>query len=1422
MKRILINATQPEEIRVAMVDGQRMYDLDIEHPFRAQKKANIYKGTITRIEPSLEAVFVNYGAQRHGFLSFREIAPEYYHPNAQYEGRPSVKDVMREGMEVLVQVDKEERGNKGAALTTYLSLAGRYLVLMPNNPKAGGVSRRIEGEDRQQIKRTLNELDIPDNMGVIVRTAGIDREADELSWDLDYLKTLWKAIQQAYKQCKAPTLLYQESNVIIRALRDYFRRDIGEIIIDDEKVYKQAHDFMQAVMPHNLRKLKHYKDSTPLFSRFQVENQIETAYQRNVSLPSGGSLVIDHTEALISIDINSARATKGHDIEETALNTNLEAAEEISRQLRLRDLGGLVVIDFIDMQPSKHQREVEKRLRDAMKLDRARVQVGRISRFGLLEMSRQRLRPSLGESSQIVCPRCSGHGTIRSTDSLALSILRLIEEEAMKEMTGQVIAKMPVPVATFLLNEKRQVVSDIQKRRNIDLTIIPNPHMDTPHYEIVRVRDDGLEESQGINSYQHIPEPPPMEEVTQQDNLPPQKMVEAAVTNVMPSTPAPQTLRSTISGQADSSAGKVTSLLRRVFNSLFGSRTEVAEAPATTKPVDNTTPTEHSNNKSNRKQRNANEQRNNKRTNRNERRNRKGNQTHNEDNANTQAAEQEKPQEKRQNKRNRNNNRNERDNKQQNHQQAEEQQTLLAADSTGPDETLTTSPLPENNTEKPQESRRSRRRRSQRNSKGNPEQQATENTEQTKQGAEQSVQEDNTAAPRQQRKSRKQRAAEKANANKADKPATPEQQESKDKAVQASQAEANTTAENVEATNDENEAVENGNNGRGPRRGRTRRIRANQNRRERPARNAEATPTTEEPAAKVEESLEPVVIALNTPSNDTGSRAKAEPEQAQVETAVWQQQAVENNVVETFTTDISPSIINTATHASKAAAHSDTQSTATHQETAQPEPTAVDSIASDTTSVSQPEADQAATETETRANTAKASSQLVETASTEPVETAVATLEPNEVTESPATTEAASPSPAMPEAVAETATSESTQAETASPQETETPTAPEIPASSTTQTAKATTEVAEPQQTESKPIQSKRPAWLHMPEEDLSAKAKVIEAEASEVLAASMASATLTSSSVELVNNATQDEAAEVNPTVAPPTKTAANTASDPQTIVEPEPAKAETPSELEPVEIVVNTEIAPPANTQETPANNTIETEGTTAEAADEPLIIQLGTEPSSPETGQAATEDTANPTVDTKPAATTDSDTAKAKPASTTTVDTAETTADTVAPVEVPVTPTSEEAKPSKATKQPRSRTTRRRKNGGNKTKPASSKPNETVSIDEQAPLIIQLPAHAAETSNTEEVNPTPATTSKAKADKPKTAAKKSPRPRKDKIAKNETAKVKPAAEPEPVVAETPVAPSPIVAEQQEASTTQAEAPAKKRPIWMHADPE
>ncbi|RMG50845.1 MAG: ribonuclease E [Gammaproteobacteria bacterium] len=597
MKRILINATQPEELRVAMVDGQKLYNLDIETPSREQKKANIYKAVITRVEPSLEAAFVNYGAERHGFLPFKEISRQYFDPEAvDDKGRPIIKDAIKEGQELIVQVEKEERGNKGAALTTFISLAGRYLVLMPNNPRAGGVSRRIEGEDRQLIREALKELDIPEGMGVIVRTAGVGRTAEELQWDLDYLKTLWEAISKAADSRPGPFLIYQESNVIIRALRDHFRSDIGEIIIDDKKVFQQAHDFMQQVMPHNLRKLKYYEDSVPLFNRYQVESQIESAFQREVSLPSGGSIVIDHTEALVSIDINSARATKGSDIEETALNTNLEAADEIARQLRLRDLGGLIVIDFIDMQPSKHQREVENRLREAVKADRARIQIGRISRFGLLEMSRQRLRPALSESSQIVCPRCSGQGTIRGVESLSLSILRLIEEEALKDKTGRVVAKVPVEVASFLLNEKRDDIVRIQERNRVEVTVVPHPHMETPHFEVIRIRVNELpEEMQGKSSYELaeaeeivIPESARINASTPEP---------AAVQTVVPAQPAPPpqprpeqpAQQAAGRSQLPAPAAEATQppqgpgLFVRLWNALFGAG-EAQPAPEPEKP----------------------------------------------------------------------------------------------------------------------------------------------------------------------------------------------------------------------------------------------------------------------------------------------------------------------------------------------------------------------------------------------------------------------------------------------------------------------------------------------------------------------------------------------------------------------------------------------------------------------------------------------------------------------------------------------------------------------------------------------------------------------------------------------------------------------------------------------------------------------
>ncbi|PIE44364.1 MAG: ribonuclease [Gammaproteobacteria bacterium] len=491
MKRMLINATHTEELRVALVDGQKLYDLDIESGLSQQKKANIYKGKITRIEPSLEAAFVDYGADRHGFLPLKEICKEYFSASLnKTSGKVNIKEVMKEGQEIIVQVDKEERGNKGAALTTFISLAGRYLVLMPNNSRAGGISRRIEGEERAQLKEAMSSLTMPKGMGVIVRTAGVGRTCEELQRDLDYLCQFWESITHAAKSRPAPFLIYQESNVIIRAVRDYLRQDIGEVLVDDNEIYEDVVNFVRSVMPTYENQIKLYEDEIPLFSRYQIEAQIETAFQREVKLPSGGAIVIDPTEALVSIDINSARATKGGDIEETALQTNIEAAEEIARQLRLRDIGGLIVIDFIDMTPARNQREVEAKVRQALELDRARVQVGKISRFGLLEMSRQRLRPSLEETRTDVCPRCSGQGKIRSVESLALSIMRLIYEEASKDRTGRVQTVVPVPVATFLLNEKRQQIADIEKDQGVAVLIIPSPHLDTPQYEVARLRDD--------------------------------------------------------------------------------------------------------------------------------------------------------------------------------------------------------------------------------------------------------------------------------------------------------------------------------------------------------------------------------------------------------------------------------------------------------------------------------------------------------------------------------------------------------------------------------------------------------------------------------------------------------------------------------------------------------------------------------------------------------------------------------------------------------------------------------------------------------------------------------------------------------------------------------------------------------------------
>ena len=536
MKRMLINATQAEELRVAIVDGQNLYDIDIEQPSRENKKSNIYKGRITRLEPSLEAAFVEYGAERHGFLPMKEISRDYFQAGAD-PNKGTIRELLREGQEVVVQVDKDERGNKGAALTTFISLAGRYMVLMPNSPTAGGVSRRIEGDDRAELKKAMDALAIPDDMGVIIRTAGVGRDAEELQWDLDYLLSIWRAIAEAALSKPSPFLIYQESRLIVRALRDYMRSDVGEILVDTPEMYAEALDFVEQVMPHNKRKLKHYTDDTPLFNRYQIESQIESAYERTVRLPSGGALVIDQTEALTAIDVNSARATKGGDIEETAFNTNLEAAEEVARQLRLRDLGGLVVIDFIDMSSSKHQRDVENKLQNALKYDRARVQIGRISRFGLLEMSRQRLRNSLGEASQIVCPTCEGHGRMRSIESLALSIIRVAEEHAMKDNTGQVLVQVPVEIGNFLLNEKRSALREIEARHDAPIVIVADEQLHTPHYEVTRIRDNEMGEETAKPSYQRgMPRKLATIALSKaQLNIPPAP----AVTNVKPAQPAP-------------------------------------------------------------------------------------------------------------------------------------------------------------------------------------------------------------------------------------------------------------------------------------------------------------------------------------------------------------------------------------------------------------------------------------------------------------------------------------------------------------------------------------------------------------------------------------------------------------------------------------------------------------------------------------------------------------------------------------------------------------------------------------------------------------------------------------------------------------------------------------------------------------------
>ncbi|TAN68937.1 MAG: Rne/Rng family ribonuclease [Methylobacter sp.] len=584
MKRMLINATQPEELRVALVDGQKLYDFDIEVPSKEQKKSNIYKGIVTHVEPSLEAAFVNYGAEKHGFLPFKEISPLYrqLQDGVENDGRrPAIKDLIKEGQEIVVQIEKEERGNKGAALTTYISLAGTYLVLMPNNPKAGGISRRIEGETRSDLREVMEALEIPESMGLIVRTAGCGKNAEELQWDLNYLLQLWEAIERSAEEHSAPFLVFQESNVIIRALRDHLRGNIDEILIDSEDAFKLVQNFLKQVMPHFLPKARLYQDAVPLFNRYQIESQIEVAYGREVSLPSGGSLVIDHTEALTSIDINSARATKGSDIEETALNTNLEAADEIARQLRLRDLGGLFVIDFIDMMSNKNQKTVENHLRDALKIDRARIQTSRISRFGLLEMSRQRMRPSLGDSTQLPCPRCKGQGTIRNVESVALSVLRILEEEAMKKGTEKVIAHLPIECATFLLNEKRSAIEQIESRLKVGIVILPSKHLETPAYDIERIKEKEFGDSKA--SYLQIKaEDITIPEFAQQVKP---SVAKAAVKEFLHDSPAPV-----------QSKNEAASLIQRFWHKLVGSSAEpkvtvtATQAAERTKPADEAQP----------------------------------------------------------------------------------------------------------------------------------------------------------------------------------------------------------------------------------------------------------------------------------------------------------------------------------------------------------------------------------------------------------------------------------------------------------------------------------------------------------------------------------------------------------------------------------------------------------------------------------------------------------------------------------------------------------------------------------------------------------------------------------------------------------------------------------------------------------------
>ncbi len=577
MKRMLFNATHAEELRVAIVDGQKLIDLDIETAGREQRKSNIYKGVVTRVEPSLEACFVNYGEERHGFLPFKEIAREYFRAGVDV-GRATIKEAIAEGTEMLVQVEKEERGAKGAALTTFISLAGRYLVLMPNNPRGGGVSRRIEGEERQELRETMDKLDVPGGMSLIARTAGIGRTAEELQWDLNYLLQLWRAVDDARKLQPGAYLIYQESSLVIRAIRDYFHPDIGEILVDTDDIYEQARQFMLHVMPDMGMRVKRYNDDVPLFSRFQIEHQIETAYSRVVPLPSGGAIVIDHTEALVAVDVNSARATRGSDIEETAFRTNCEAADEVGRQLRLRDLGGLIVIDFIDMESTKNQREVETRLRDALHFDRARVQMGKISRFGLMELSRQRLRPALNEGSHITCPRCNGTGVIRDVDSSALHILRILQEEAMKEGTAALHVQVPVEVATFLLNEKRTDIAKLEYRLKVTVVLIPNKYLETPNYNIERIKHDDprLEDSRA--SYAMAEEP--ATETTYklqktEQGTPSKPRQEAVVKGVTPTQPAPVSARAT-----SESSGADKGLFSRIMGWFSSSEPKAAQTPA--------------------------------------------------------------------------------------------------------------------------------------------------------------------------------------------------------------------------------------------------------------------------------------------------------------------------------------------------------------------------------------------------------------------------------------------------------------------------------------------------------------------------------------------------------------------------------------------------------------------------------------------------------------------------------------------------------------------------------------------------------------------------------------------------------------------------------------------------------------------------